>query len=56
MSATIAELSTIVRSKNAGPFRLTLDVVFRDAETFLSLAEEALGVAAQAALPLRSTG
>ena len=32
------------------------DELLRDAETFLSLAEEALGVAAQAALPLRSTG
>ena len=32
------------------------DDLLRDAETFLSLAEEALGVAAQAALPLRSTG
>ena len=30
------------------------DDLLRDAETFLSLAEEALGVAAQAALPLRS--
>ena len=32
------------------------DDLLRDAETFLSLAEEALGVAAQAVLPLRSTG
>ena len=32
------------------------DDLLRDAETFLSLAEEALGVAAQAALPLRSVG
>jgi hypothetical protein len=32
------------------------DDLLRDAGTFLSLAEEALGVAAQAALPLRSTG
>ena len=32
------------------------DDLLRDAETFLSLAEEALGVNAQAPLPLRSTG
>lgn len=32
------------------------DDLLRDAETFLSLAEEALGLPAQAALPLRSTG
>ena len=32
------------------------DDLFRDAETFLTLAEEALGVPAQPLLPLRSTG
>ncbi len=32
------------------------DDLLRDAETFLSLAEEALGLPAQAVLPLRSTG
>jgi hypothetical protein len=32
------------------------DDLLRDAETFLSLAEEALGVAAQPVLPLRSAG
>jgi HEPN superfamily protein len=32
------------------------DDLLRDAETFLSLAEEALGVPTQPALPLRSTG
>jgi hypothetical protein len=32
------------------------DDLLRDAETFLSLAEEALGVVAQPVLPLRSTG
>lgn len=32
------------------------DDLLRDAETFLSLAEEALGVASQAVLPLRSAG
>jgi SAV_6107-like HEPN len=32
------------------------DDLLRDAETFLSLAEEALGLPAQSALPLRSAG
>lgn len=32
------------------------DDLLRDAKTFLSLAEEALGVASQAVLPLRSAG
>ncbi len=32
------------------------DDLLRDAETFLSLAEEALGVTAQPLLPLRSAG
>ncbi len=32
------------------------DDLLRDAETFLSLAEEALGVPAQPLLPLRSAG
>src|SRR5437867_10997583 len=32
------------------------DALLRDAETFLSLAEEALGVPAQPVLPLRCTG
>ena len=28
------ELASMVRSKNAGPFELTVDVVFEDVETF----------------------
>lgn len=28
------ELARVVRSKNAGPFELTLDVFFKDAESF----------------------
>lgn len=27
-------LASIIRSKNAGPFRLTLDILFRDQSTF----------------------
>jgi len=28
------ELATLIRSKNAGPFQLTIDVMFEDAETY----------------------
>jgi len=31
---TIGELAAFVTSKNAGPFLLTLDIVFPDAETY----------------------
>lgn len=36
MSATVGirEAAVIVRSKNAGPFRLTFDIVFKDRETY----------------------
>jgi hypothetical protein len=30
----MANLATVIRSKNAGPFVLTLDVFFKDKETF----------------------
>jgi hypothetical protein len=30
----LADVATVVRSKNAGPFVLTLDVFFRDKEAF----------------------
>lgn len=33
-SIPITELATVVRSKNAGPYELTLDIVFRDEESF----------------------
>ena len=33
-SCTLADLATVIRSKNAGPFILTLDVFFKDEETF----------------------
>lgn len=32
--ARLSELANVVRSKNAGPHRLTLDVLFDSAETF----------------------
>ena len=34
---TLAELAAIVRSKNAGPFRLTFDVLFDDEPSFLAV-------------------
>jgi hypothetical protein len=33
-SFTIAEATTLVRSKNAGPFWLTIDIMFRDPGQF----------------------
>ena len=30
----LSEIASIVRSKNAGPFRVTLDILFSDAETY----------------------
>ncbi len=30
----LSDLATVIRSKNAGPFLITLDVFFRDDETF----------------------
>lgn len=32
-SRPLSELAAIIRSKNAGPFRLTFDILFRDPET-----------------------
>ena len=34
MTARIRDLATIVRSKTAGPFELTLDILFPDRATF----------------------
>ena len=30
----LSRVATIIRSKNAGPFRITLDIVFRDSDTY----------------------
>ena len=37
--ALIRELAKICKSKNAGPFELTIDVVFDDAETYRRVKE-----------------
>ena len=34
---TLAELASIIRSKNAGPFRLTFDILFDDEAAFLTV-------------------
>jgi hypothetical protein len=34
---TLGEVAKLVRSKNAGPFWLTLDVMFDDAETYAAV-------------------
>ena len=31
---TLQDLASIIRSKNAGPYRLTLDILFRDEDRF----------------------
>ncbi|MCY4088244.1 MAG: DUF4387 domain-containing protein [Actinomycetia bacterium] len=31
---TLAELAKLIRSKNAGPFQLTVDIMFADEETY----------------------
>jgi len=33
-TVTMADLAAVIRSKNAGPFLITLDVFFNDEETF----------------------
>ena len=30
----LTELARVIRSKNAGPFELTFDIIFKDAETY----------------------
>ena len=34
MTQKLAELAKLIRSKNAGPFQLTIDVMFDDPETY----------------------
>ena len=50
-SRTLAELAAIIRSKNAGPFRLTFDILFDDESAFLAvLKAEVINPEAMAAL------
>lgn len=34
MTVQLKDIANVIRSKNAGPFELTLDVLLKDAETF----------------------
>jgi len=34
---TLNDLTSIIRSKNSGPFELTFDVIFNDTETYLKV-------------------
>lgn len=49
----VAECAAIVRSKNAGPFEVTIDVVFDDEETFEAARRSAVVDAAAVARALR---
>ena len=37
MTVRLRDLASVIRSKNAGPFELTLDVLLKDDETFARL-------------------
>jgi hypothetical protein len=39
MTRTLGEIASVVRSKNAGPFHYTFDVMFADEQTFQHLKE-----------------
>lgn len=45
----LADLAPIVRSKNAGPYRLTLDVLFNDDETYRAVRDSGSVTAASVA-------
>lgn len=36
----ITELAQVIRSKNSGPFELTLDIIFKDFETYFAVKEK----------------
>lgn len=39
MKRSIRELARVVRSKNAGPYELVLDILFKDSEIYSSIKE-----------------
>ena len=39
MKVTLKDIANVIRSKNAGPYELTLDVLLKDDETFHKLRE-----------------
>jgi hypothetical protein len=34
MTCKLTEVASVIRSKNAGPYELTLDIIFKDRETY----------------------
>lgn len=38
----LQELATVIRSKNSGPYELTLDIIFKDKETYEKVKEKKL--------------
>jgi len=34
MTCKLTEVASVIRSKNAGPYELTLDIIFKDQETY----------------------
>jgi len=36
---TLQDIATVIRSKNAGPYELTFDIIFRDGETYRRVKE-----------------
>lgn len=36
---TLKDIASVIRSKNAGPYELTFDIIFRDAETYRRVKE-----------------
>lgn len=41
-TVNITELAKVIRSKNAGPFEITLDIMFKDQESYLLVKRQRL--------------
>ena len=39
MKIPLRELASVIRSKNSGPYELTLDILFKDDESFRRVAD-----------------
>jgi hypothetical protein len=40
MKKSLLEAASVIRSKNSGPFELTLDIIFKDAQAYRKICEE----------------
>lgn len=40
MGRNITELARVIRSKNAGPYELTFDIIFKDKESYLEVKKQ----------------